>query len=86
MEDILNLLDPEGLKISSFYIYDSYDDELAVLRKKMNSGSKYQDELYYEASIIEDRVRGSLSRKIEKDVNLISSSLEKLAKTDILLS
>ena len=86
MEDILNLLDPEGLKISSFYIYDSYDSELAVLRKKMKSGSKYQDELYYEASIIEDRVRGLLSRKLEKDVPMISSSLEKLAKTDILLS
>jgi len=86
MEYVLNLLDPEGLKISSFYIYDSYDDELAVLRKKMKNGSKYQDELYYEASIIEDRVRGLLSRKLEKVVPLISSSLEKLAKTDILLS
>ncbi|HPS95715.1 MAG TPA: hypothetical protein PK115_03885 [Bacteroidales bacterium] len=86
LEEVLNLLDPEGLKISSFYIYDSYDDELAVLRKKMKSGSKYQDELYYEASVIEDRVRGWLSRKIEKDVHLISSSLEKLARTDILLS
>ena len=86
LEDVLNLLDPEKLRISSFYIYDSYDDGLALLRRKMKAESKYPDELYYEASIIEDRVRNDLSRKLEKETLIISSSLEKLAKIDILLA
>ena len=83
---IVQLLDPEGLKIGSFYVYDSYDESLAKVRQKIKSGNRYSDELFYEASVIEDRIRKELSRKIEKLSDFLSSSLEILSKTDILIA
>ncbi|EKD31373.1 MAG: hypothetical protein ACD_77C00342G0013 [uncultured bacterium] len=83
---IVQLLDPEGLRIGSFYVYDSYDETLANVRQKIRSGNRYSDELFYEASVIEDRIRKELSRKIGKLSSLLSSSLEILSKTDILIA
>lgn len=83
---IVQLLDPEGLKIGSFYVYDSYDESLAKVRQKIKSGNRYSDELFYEASVIEDRIRKELSKKIEKLSNFLSSSLEILSATDILIA
>lgn len=83
---LLQLLDPEGLRINSFYIYDSYDESLALLRKKIKRENRYSDEFFYEASVIEDRIRKELSRKIEIMSDFLSSSLETLAKTDILIA
>ncbi|MDD3272466.1 MAG: hypothetical protein PHV46_00240, partial [Bacteroidales bacterium] len=60
LSDVVELLDPEALRIPSFYIYDSYDLELKMLRKDLKSSVEFKEDLYYKCSVLEERVRRSL--------------------------
>ena len=45
LNNVIDILDPDGLKIASFYIYDSYCEELKQLRSDMRKNPDQQEQL-----------------------------------------
>lgn len=83
LDDVITILDPDGMKIASFYIYDSYCEQLKDLRIAMRKNPDKQDELLLEAAEIEEGVRIDLTRKLHSHVDDIERALIALAKVDI---
>ena len=83
LDDVVKILDPDGLRIATFYIYDSYSEELASLRKKLKEKDVYQEEIYNEVMRIEDEIRAELSSKLRPYSEAMTSALNALADVDI---
>ena len=83
LDDAVKILDPDGLRIATFYIYDSYSEELASLRKKLKEKDVYQEEIYNEVMRIEDEIRAELSSKLKPYSEAMSMALNALADVDI---
>ena len=83
LDDVVKILDPDGLRIATFYIYDSYSEELASLRKKLKEKDVYQEDIYNEVMRIEDEIRAELSSKLRPYSEAMTSALNALAYVDI---
>ena len=83
LDEVITILDPDGMKIATFYIYDSYCEQLKDLRIKMRKNPEQQEELLIEAAEIEEGVREDLTRKLHSHVDDIERALVALAKIDI---
>mgnify|MGYP003303424891 FL=1 len=83
LDDVVKILDPDGLRIATFYIYDSYSEELASLRKKLKEKDDYQEDIYNEVMRIEDEIRAELSSKLKSYSEAMTSALNALADVDI---
>ena len=83
LDEVITILDPDGMKIASFYIYDSYCEQLKDLRIAMRKNPDKQDELLLEAAEIEEEVRIDLTKKLHSHVDDIERALIALAKVDI---
>lgn len=83
---IVDLLDPEGHKITSFYIYDHYSEELKNIRNEVRKESKYSNELLYKASLMEDRIRKELCTQLIAFTSMLRNTINTLAKIDILIA
>ena len=83
LDDVVKILDPDGLRIATFYIYDSYSEELASLRKKLKEKDVYQEDIYNEVMRIEDEIRAELSSKLRPYSEAMTSALNALADVDI---
>ena len=83
LDEVITILDPDGMKIATFYIYDSYCEQLKDLRIKMRKNPEQQEELLIEAAEIEEGVREDLTRKLHSHVDDIEHALVALAKIDI---
>ncbi len=83
LDEVVKILDPDGLHIATFYIYDSYSEELASLRKKLKEKDVYQEEIYNEVMRIEDEIRAELSSKLKPYSEAMTSALNALADVDI---
>ena len=83
LDDVVKILDPDGLRIATFYIYDSYSEELASLRKKLKEKDVYQEEIYNEVMRIEDEIRAELSSKLKPYSEAMTLALNALADVDI---
>ena len=86
MREIVNILDPDGLKIATFYIYDSYCERLKNLRGQMRQQPDQADELLLEASELENEVREELSEKLHPYAQSIAEAQVALASIDINLA
>ena len=86
LSPVVEILDPEGNRINSFYVYDAYSEELALIRKELKSKEVFDAELYYKASLIEEKVRERLCADLIKYVELIGDSLKTLANLDIIIA
>ncbi len=86
LEDVVKILDPDGLRIATFYIYDSYSEELASLRKELKSKDFYQEEIYNKVSEIEDEVRARLSEELKLYASVLCKTLNVLADVDLNLA
>lgn len=86
LSDLNALLDPEGAGINSFYIYDSYSTELKEVRQLIRKGGEYNEELLYRSALIENQVRERLSDSLKSNYNSLVSSINNLAKLDILIA
>lgn len=86
LSSVLNILDPEGHRISSFYVYESYSEELSQIRKEIKSAESFNEELHYRASLIEEKVRKELCCKLMAYVTTIRESLSALANLDIIIA
>lgn len=83
LDEVVKILDPDGLRIATFYIYDSYSEELSSLRKKLKEKDVYQEEIYNEVMRIEDEIRAELSSKLKPYSEAMTSALNALADVDI---
>ena len=83
LDDVVTILDPDGLRIATFYIYDSYSEELSSLRKKLKEKDVYQEDIYNEVMRIEDEIRAELSSKLRPYSEAMTLALNALADVDI---
>lgn len=85
---VIELLDPEGNQVPSFFVYDSYSKELSALRKQIKQTNDDQKllELYDAANAIEDSVRENLSKELKNYCISLNTSLDALGNLDILIA
>jgi dsDNA-specific endonuclease/ATPase MutS2 len=83
---VLNLLDPEGKRITSFYVYDSYSPLLALLRKEYKQNGYKDEELSHKITDEEEKVRQRISEELIKYTGILGETLHSLAYLDILIA
>lgn len=85
MKPIVKMLDPDGLNISTFYIYESYSETLKELRNRLKQ--EPQDEkTFVSMQEEEERIRKELTRRLHPYTETINKAFTILAQTDILLA
>lgn len=85
LEEVISILDPEGMKIATFYVYDSYCAELRELRNKIRLHPE-QEDLLFEANEIEATVRADLCKKLFPYAAVIEQAQAALAQLDVILA
>lgn len=83
---VITILDPDGMKIATFYVYDSYCAELRELRSQMRQHPDQQDDLMLQASELEEGVRRDLSRQLHPWAAAIEQAQVALAQIDVCLA
>lgn len=86
LEEVVNILDPDGMKIASFYIYDSYSEKLSELRRKMKAKDDFDEALFSEATAIEDEIRAKLSMQLSKYADELEAAQKALGFIDLNLA
>ena len=86
MDEVISILDPDGMRIATFYIYDSYSDQLKALRIQMRQHPEQQEELLLQANELEDDIRADLSRKLHPFAVAIENAQLALARIDVNLA
>lgn len=84
LEPVVALLDPEGLHVDTFYIYDAYSEHLAALRKQAKAYDEVPAALVDSINDAEDEVRSRLSARLQPYVHSMLEALHTLAYTDVL--
>ena len=83
LDKVIDILDPDGMKIATFYIYDSYCAELKDLRADMRQHPENQDDLMLQASELEEGVRKDLSKQLHPYAADIEQAQIALAQIDV---
>ena len=83
LDEVINILDPDGMKIATFYIYDAYCDQLKDLRVQMRQHPEQQEELLSQAAELEDGVRADLSQQLHPFATDIEQAQLALARIDV---
>ena len=97
LENVVEILDPDGVNIPSFYVYDSYSDELREVRKQIKAiqgnGEDLPDEkrqhlavLLQKNADLELEIREMLSGKLREFAGDLSVALRNLSFLDILIA
>lgn len=86
LNTVIDILDPDGMKISTFYIYDSYCAELRDLRRLMRKHPEKQDELLLQASELEEHVREDLSKQLHPFAIALEQAQLALAQIDVCMA
>ena len=86
MQSVIGILDPDGLKIATFYIYDSYSEPLKAIRAQIRKNPERQETLLLEANAIEEQVRERLSCDLRQYAGHIEQAQKALAEVDINLA
>jgi DNA mismatch repair protein MutS2 len=101
-EGIISLLDPQGMRIPTFYVYDEYSKILKCAREKKRQKEK---EIFSESAeekiselkqqrldlVIEEeeeelRIRRELSLQISKEAHIITKNIKAIGKLDFLIA
>lgn len=86
LEEVVKILDPDGMKIASFYIYDSYSEKLSELRRKMKAKEEFDEAVFNEMTSIEDEIRAKLSMQLSKYADELEAAHKALAFIDLNLA
>lgn len=86
LDDVVTILDPDGMRIATFYVYDSYSEQLRDLRALMRKQPERRDELLIEAAKIEDEIRAQLSMQLRRYAQDIYIAQVALAEIDITIA
>lgn len=81
LNDIFTILDPNYSAVVNFYIYDTYDNELALLRKK-----EQNEENYLAICRREEVVRERLSVELYPFAERLKRVIERVAEIDLLIA
>lgn len=84
--EAVDVLDPEKERIDTFFIYDSYSQQLADIRKKMKATEEIDADLFHQATEIEDSIREELSSKLVPFADDLILALNQLAYLDVLFA
>ena len=83
----LALLDPDGHRVSTFRIYDSYSDKLRQLRNELKGcPEEDRDRIFELISECEEQIRFRLSAELRQYTEQISSALSDAAYLDIVMA
>ncbi len=86
LDEVIDILDPDGMKIATFYIYDSYCAQLKDLRAHMRQHPEQQEDLLVMASELEAGVRKDLSEQLHPFAASIEQAQIALARIDVNLA
>ena len=87
LTEVFELLDPDHTGIPNFYIYDSYDNRLAPLRRKMKEADdRLMSELLAEQNEIQQEVIGRLCDSLHPYADRLTQALEEMAYIDFALA
>ena len=97
LKKVVEILDPDSLNIPSFYVYDSYSEQLAYIRKEMRNISGYGKEIgeqereqLLELQRLNDeqefQVRESLVEKLLEYAAKLEHVLKSLSLLDIMIA
>ncbi|HIZ85888.1 MAG TPA: hypothetical protein IAC04_05310 [Candidatus Coprenecus stercoravium] len=87
-EEALSILDPDGTEIASFYVYDSYSEQLAVIRQQLHreSDPERKERLMLQEQEEEQRIRDSICDRLRPYVRAAAGLMAGLADIDIFLA
>ena len=97
LNEVVDILDPDGNNIDTFYIYSSYHPELGELRKLIKdlqaTGDELTDDKRQELTTLLQRhadielvVREQLTQQLSGYATLLTLTLDSLAQLDILIA
>ena len=86
LNEVITILDPDGLKMATFYVYDSYCQELRDLRAQMRQHPDKQEDLLLECAEIEEGVRRDLSKQLYRFAKPLEEAQMALARIDMNLA
>ena len=86
LDEVISILDPDGMKIATFYIYDSYCAQLKELRARMRQHPEQQDDLMLAAGELEEGVRKDLSLQLHPFATAVEQAQIALACIDVNLA
>lgn len=99
LESVISILDPDGMKIESFYVYDSYSKDLGRIRTELkklqaaeSAGKKdgaTDDrivDLVDKEQLLESKIREELSGKLKRHSKDLYAAIDRMAALDILLA
>lgn len=84
VEKVVEVLDPEGLRMATFYIYNVYSEELAALREQWRAAAAYKEELFLQVSAKEAEIRERLCRQLRSSAEYLEQAQNVLARIDVL--
>ncbi len=85
LEEVVRILDPEGLRIATFYVYEAYSKHLAALRKALDQNPT-DEQLFVQVQDEETRIRAELSSSLRKYASSLREAHRRIAEIDILLA
>ena len=85
LSKVVHHLDPDGSRVAYFYIYSSYDEQLASLRTQINMCEDVakKEQLQWEAARIEDSIRQRLTEMLQPYAEALLANLQALAELDV---
>lgn len=96
LSEVVALLDPDRSGVPHFYVYDSYDSRLPLIRKELRAlqaksqpdaeTEKCIADLWQQNAEVENEVRNSLSHSLSPFADDMISALRTIASIDILLA
>lgn len=87
LNKVIKILNPEGLMLSQFYIYNAYSKELAKKRQEWEIAKKQEDEtkvnnIYLEIEDLENEIRERLSKELKAYSQDFKSAIRLIGEID----
>ena len=85
LDEVVRLLDPEGLHIATFYIYDAYSERLRDLRRQLEKEPE-NESVFNDIQAEEESIRHQLSVSLRPYADTLQRTLCQLGDMDIFLA
>lgn len=90
LQEVISLLDPEGLEVNQFYVYPAYHKDLAEKRRLFETYKKEENpkanEVYEQILEIENTVREDLCRKLLPYSKVMKEDILRIALLDVTIA
>lgn len=85
MEEVVQILDPDGMQVGTFYVYESYSPLLPVLHRQLEQ-NPHNEQAFLALEEEELRIRTQLSEQLRHYANNLNTILSCLIDLDICLA